>query len=121
VSNPSRRKGTEAEVAIRDYLRAHGYPHAERLAQGGSKDRGDLTGIDPRVVIEIKNHGALDLAGWLREVEVEVANAGADVGMVWHKRRGTSDPGLWYVTMRGLDAVELLNEYTGTPRLAVTG
>lgn len=113
MSNPSKRKGTSAEVEVRDYLRANGYLHCERLALGGSKDRGDITGVDPRVVIEVKNCTALDLGGWMREVDAEVINASADVGVVWHKRRGKGNPAEWFVTMTGADFVRLLNEYTG--------
>lgn len=113
MANPSKVKGTAAEVAVRDYLRANGYLHAERLALGGNLDRGDLTGIDPRVVIEVKACKALDLAGWVNETDVEVVNAQADIGVVWHKRRGKTNPSQWFVTMNGADFVQLLNAYTG--------
>jgi hypothetical protein len=111
--NPSKRKGTDAEVAVRDYLRASGWLHCERLALGGNLDRGDLTGIDPRVVVEVKACKAMDLGGWINEVDVEVVNAGADIGLVWHKRRGKANPSQWFVSMNGADAVQLLRAYTG--------
>lgn len=113
MSNPSKQKGTAAEVAVRDYLRANGYLHAERLPTEGAKDRGDLTGIDPRLVIEIKACKAMDLGGWINEVDREVVNAEADLGVVWHKRRGKTNPSQWFVTMNGADFVQLLNAYTG--------
>lgn len=98
---------------MRDYLRANGWLHCERLATEGAKDRGDLTGIDPGVVIEIKNCKTTDLGGWMREVDAEVVNAGADIGVVWHKKRGTSNPAQWYVSTTGADFVQLLRAYTG--------
>jgi hypothetical protein len=94
----ARRKGTSAETAAVDYLRGQGFPHAERRALGGNKDRGDIAGIIG-TVIEVKNCKTLDLAGWLRELEAEMANDGAVYGAVVHKRRGTSDVGRWYATM----------------------
>lgn len=115
MSNPSKAKGTAAEVAIRDYIRAAGWIHCERLPTEGAKDRGDLTGIDPRLVVEIKNCKTMDLGGWLRETAAEVANARAEIGVVWHKRRGTTDPGDWFVTMTGADFIELLHAYTQMP------
>jgi hypothetical protein len=115
VANPSKRKGTDAEVAVRDYLRANGWLHCERLALGGSLDRGDLTGIDPRLVVEVKACKAMDLGGWINEVDVEVVNAKADLGVVWHKRRGKANPSQWFVTMNGADFVQLLHAYTEMP------
>jgi hypothetical protein len=108
----SKAKGTSAEVAIRDYLRENGYPYCERLPTEGARDRGDLTGIDPSVVVEIKNCKTMDLAGWLKEVEVEKANAKARIGAIWHKRRGKGSPADWYVTMSGEDFLRLLKTWT---------
>lgn len=113
MSNRSKRKGTDAEVVVRDYLRAGGFVHAERLPSEGAKDRGDIAGIDPRVVIEIKNCEHLDLGGWMREVAKETANAEADIGVVWHKRRGKATADEWYVTMTGETFLQLLYAFTG--------
>src|SRR5688572_28980434 len=111
MANPSKQKGTAAESAVRDCLRASGWPRAERLPLSGACDRGDITGIDPGVVIEVKDCKAMDLGGWMREVEVEIANAGADLGAVWHKRRGRTDPAHWFVTKSGGDFMQLLRHY----------
>lgn len=112
MSNPSKAKGTSAEVAVRDYLRSIGYPNAERLALGGSLDRGDITGVDPKVVIEVKSHKDLLLGPWMKEVEAERANADAEVGVVWAKRRMFVDPADWFVVMEGRIFGRLLNAYT---------
>ena len=45
MANPSIRKGTGFEVAVVDYLKAHGFPHAERRAQRGVNDAGDISGV----------------------------------------------------------------------------
>jgi len=95
-------KGAKAENDVAGYLRDHGYPDADRRIRNGRNDRGDIGGV-PYVVIEVKNTASYagELAGWLAEAETERRNAGADVGLVWHKRKGTQDPGQWYVTMTG--------------------
>ena len=48
------------------------------------------------------------LAEWVNEAQTEAGNDDALAGVVWHKRRGTTDPGDWYVTMTGADLVALL-------------
>lgn len=107
--NRSRIKGTAAETAIVTYLRTHGWPFAERRALHGNHDRGDITGM-PNVVIEVKNQQTLTFGPWLNEAETEKRNDNAKVGLVWAKRRGTTDPGKWFVLMTGEQAVQLLKE-----------
>jgi hypothetical protein len=103
----SRAKGTSWESAIVDYLRANGVPHAERRALGGAKDRGDIAGV-PGVVFEAKSAARVELGPWLTEAEAERANDGADLAVVWHKRRGKASAGDAYVTMSGATLVGLL-------------
>jgi len=103
----ARSKGTRWETAIVDYLRSHGAPHAERRAPSGAKDRGDVAGI-PGLVIEAKSHTGMRLADWLDEAEKERVNAGADLAVVWHHRRGKASAGDGYVTMDGRTFVRLL-------------
>jgi hypothetical protein len=75
----------------------------DRRVKRGNQDRGDITGIrtcrGDRVVIELKDVARLDLPGWLREAEVERANDDAAIGVVMHKKRGTTNPAEQYVTM----------------------
>ena len=103
----SKRKGTSWESAIVDYLRASGVPHAERRALNGAKDRGDIAGL-PGVVVEAKSAAQVQLAGWLEEAKTERDNDGAEVGVVWFKRRGKGSPGDGYVLMDGATLVDLL-------------
>ncbi len=105
----SRAKGTAWETRLVEYLRDQGWPHAERRAMQGSRDRGDIAGV-VGVVIEAKSCRAVDLAGWLDETTVEQANAGANVGAVWVKRRGRTNPGAGYVVMAGATFTTLLRE-----------
>ena len=105
----SRAKGTSWESAIVDYLHKMGWPHAERRALNGSKDRGDIAGL-PSVVIEGKSAARVEIAEWLKEAEAEQANAGAEVGVVWFKRRGKTSAGAGYVLMSGYQFTHLLRK-----------
>lgn len=104
--NPNKRKGSRFEQDVVDYLAANGFPYAERRVQGGSHDRGDISGV-PSTVIEVKNCGRLELASWVAEAEREQANAKALVGVVCHKRRGHGVADA-YVTMSLRAFVDLI-------------
>lgn len=94
----SKAKGAGAERDVRDYLKANGFPYADRRLAGATLDKGDISGI-PGVTIEIKNHAKLDLAGWLEELRIEMSNDKAWTGVVIHKRKGKGDPASWYATL----------------------
>lgn len=102
-------KGREAENRVVEYLKANGFPYVERRRLSGVNDKGDIAGI-PGVVIEVKAEKSFDLAGWVKELATEIANAGAFTGAVIHKRRGTLDVGRWYVTTTVEEFVRLLRE-----------
>jgi Holliday junction resolvase len=101
--------GTAWETATVSFLQRNGFPNAARVARSGARDKGDVTlGNAYSVVIEAKNVAQRDLAGWVAEAEVEAVNAGAEVGVVWAKRAGKSDPGESYVILKGSAFVKLL-------------
>jgi hypothetical protein len=111
----AKRKGSGAERDLVTFLRTAGFPHAERRLAGSAQDRGDIAGI-PGVVVEVKNHAALSLAGWVDEAVAEQANDGADYGLVVHKRRGKGSAGDWYVTLPVAQMARLLRQAGyGTP------
>jgi hypothetical protein len=83
--NRSKQLGTSWETEVVRYLAAHGHPLAERRAQAGAADKGDVSGI-AGTVIECKNVRKLDLAGWCDELAAERRNAGAKMGAVVVKR-----------------------------------
>jgi len=116
----SKAKGTAAETAVVRFLRAAGFEQAERRTLNGVHDRGDIAGI-PGVVIEVKNCARDQLPAWIGEAERERDNDRADLGVVWHKRRGTTDPGRWFVTMSGDQFAALLCEQQGMPAPAAEG
>lgn len=78
----ARQKGTTFESALVNYLREHGHPFAERRAMAGTLDKGDLTGLGPRYVIEAKAAKRIELGPWLKETETERVNAKADYGFL---------------------------------------
>lgn len=110
--NRSRAKGTAYETEIVNYLRSKGWVHAERRALGGSNDRGDITGI-VGVCIECKAAKTHDLPGWLNQLEQETANSGADIGLLFIRRRGTSDRSRDYVVMTAHQATQILAQLEG--------
>jgi len=105
--NRSKAKGTGAESAVADYLRSQGWSQVERRALAGAQDKGDIAGV-PDTVIEVKNHATIKLAEFVDEANVERDNAGVEYGVAWIKRRGTTDPGKWYVAMDGATFCRLL-------------
>ena len=112
--------GTRFETAVVGYLKTRGAPHAERRALNGKLDRGDIAGM-PGVVHECKAGVRYDLAGWMRELEVEVVNDNAAIGLLWVKRKGKGDPKDCFVVMTGHAATELLLAAGYLDPAAVTG
>lgn len=109
MANPSKQKGTAGESAIAEYLRGQGFAACERRALNGSTDRGDIAGIHS-TVIEAKKANRVELAQWLKELDVEMHNANARFGAVWAWRRGKASPADWYVVMPGHVFADLLSE-----------
>lgn len=65
------------------------------------------------MVIEAKAAPArYEIAAWLKETDVEVANDKADLGVCWFKLRGSGDPLQWPVMMRGRFFLPLLARWT---------
>lgn len=100
----AKKAGSSFERAQADWLAARlDDDRIDRRVKGGVKDRGDIGGVRTirggRVVIECKNTARIDLPGWLREAEIERGNDDAVIGVVMHKKRGTTDPAEQYVTM----------------------
>ena len=98
MSSAAKRKGSQAERDVVAWLKANGYPYADRRVAGATLDKGDISGV-LGVTIEVKNHKRMDLAGWVGELEVEIKNDNAWTGTVIHKRHGKSDVDEWYCKM----------------------
>ena len=67
--------GKRYESELMKYMREQGWD-VERLRLTGTEDEGDLLlrSGDDRHVIEAKRTKSLDLAGWVKEAQVERAN-----------------------------------------------
>jgi hypothetical protein len=103
--------GARFERTVADYLAANVDDRIDRRTKTGAKDRGDIGGLrhmGHRVVIECKDTTRADVAGWLREAEVERGNDDALAGVVVAKRRGVGDPSQQLVMMTLADLVALL-------------
>lgn len=104
--------GARTERIVADYLAAAlDDDRIDRRVKTGSKDRGDVGGLrhaGHRLVVEIKDCARTDLAGWVTEAHLEANHDDALMGLVIHKRRGTTDPGRFYVAMTVDDLLALL-------------
>lgn len=109
--------GTRTERAIADYLaKTLDDDRIDRRIRNGAKDRGDITGLrihGQRLVVEVKDCARQDLPGWTREAHQEAGNDDALCGVVVAKRRGTQDPGSFWVHMELRDLIALI---TGQPQ-----
>ena len=113
----ARAAGARTERAVADWLAAAlDDDRIDRRVRTGAKDRGDVAGVrvaGQRLVIEVKDCARMDLAGWIREAHVEAAHDDALAGVAVFKKRGTTDPGSYYVAMELRDLVALI---TGQPQ-----
>ncbi len=108
--------GSRFEKIIANHLAEKVDDRIERRVLGGSKDRGDLSGIrhrGHRVTAECKNTTRTNLAGWIKEAHLEAGNDDAAIGIIIHKRHGRGAPGDQWVTMTLDDLIFLL---TGEPQ-----
>ena len=110
--NRPRQIGTAAETAVTRWLRASGWPQAERRSLRGRDDAGDITGT-PGLCWEIKAGDAADRASdsqvtaWLADTERERVNANADYGVLVLRRRGKGSPGDWWAVLPTEDLARL--------------
>lgn len=105
MGRAEREKGSRAERAVAAFMREWGWEAETTRAQNGTR-RGDDIATNAPVSIEVKDQGRMDLSGWLRQAQ---DNCGDNPAVVWHKKRGASNPAHWYVTMDGKDFMRLLN------------
>ena len=108
----ARQAGARCERVVADYLAAQiGDERIDRRVKRGQKDRGDIGGLrhhGHRLVVEVKDCAKQDLPGWTTEAHVEACNDDALAGFVVAKRRGTTDPGRFWVHMTVDDLLALL-------------
>ncbi|GEL17663.1 restriction endonuclease [Pseudonocardia asaccharolytica] len=111
--SPQKRRGDDFERAVQDHLRSNGFPWCGRTRAGYARDHGDLHLVPgPAVIVQCKNVARLALPEWLSQLAEQVAEAGADHGVLVVKRRGVADPGRSYAVME-LDAMARLLRAAG--------
>lgn len=108
----ARQAGSATERAVADYLAAAlDDDRIDRRVKTGAKDCGDIGGMrvhGQRLVVEVKDCARQDIPGWTSEAHTEAGNDDALVGIVVAKRRGTTDPGRYWVHMTVDDLCALL-------------
>lgn len=110
--NSAKQAGAKFERSIADCLRDHVSEWIDKKPKYGAKDRGDIANVrtphGKKVTVECKDYaGRVEAGTWLKEVEVERVNDGAEVGVVVAKRRGHSDPLDQFVLMSMRDYITL--------------
>lgn len=106
-----RQKGSSFERLVADYLKANGFPFADRRVKNGAKDKGDIGGVGieaGRLVLECKNTSKISLGTWAAEAEVERLNDKALAGVIVHKRHGKGKAEDQWVTMTLADLTAIL-------------
>jgi hypothetical protein len=108
----ARQAGSRCERVVADYLAATlADDRIDRRVKTGAKDRGDIGGLrhhGHRLVVEVKDVAKQDLPGWTSQAHIEACNDDALMGFVVAKRRGTTDPGRYWVHMTLDDLLALL-------------
>lgn len=102
MTNPSKAKGTKCETDTVRYLRANGFPLAERRALSGSNDRGDIL-ADAGLIFECKHwatYSDQDVLDWQAQTAREMRNANASEAVLVIRRTGKSDPSTWWAWRR---------------------
>jgi hypothetical protein len=107
--NRSKAKGTAWETACCRWLSGF-IAGVRRKVLAGAADEGDLTWGSGRVIVECKNVGTLAVPAWIREAEAEVANSGAEIGVVLYKVRGKGQVQDGVVAMSPETFVRLIKE-----------
>lgn len=106
----SSNKGYMAEHALERYYQARGYEvRRPRTTSQTNVDTGDLAGMP--LVQSVKNHARIQLAAAVDEMCAMVARSQWDTGLLYHKRIGKGQPGLWYVTTTVDLAQPLIDAY----------
>jgi hypothetical protein len=108
----ARNAGTRTERVVADYLaQALDDDRIDRRVKRGTQDRGDIGGLrthGQRLVVEVKDCARQDLPAWTGEAHLEAGNDDALVGVVIAKRRGTTNPGQFWVHMTVDDLLALM-------------
>ena len=109
-------RGYRAEHYVEMFLQERGVA-CYRPRAGRQADVGDLGGVP--IVVSIKDHVSVSLGTWTTDLQRMVNASDAETGVVWHKRKGSTDPRRWYVTTTGelfLPFYDAYSEVRGCPK-----
>lgn len=114
MTNRPKQKGTKAERAVANALVRLGFPGADRGAQKGNKDEGDVLGID-RICIEVKDALSWATPEWMRQTAIETVNKKAEFGILVIKAPGIGLPNAekWLTVMELGAAIDLRHAAAG--------
>lgn len=119
MSSKSKQIGTRTETQVVNYLRANGFPDAERRVLHGTADLGDIL-VRPGIIAQVKGGVAAETASdarlrqWCVATEQQRVNANADHAFLVVKRTGhgiTKIGGWWVVFNHGMLTRFRLDEY----------
>lgn len=102
-------KGDRFEIALRDYLRNHGFPWTERTRAGYARDHGDLH-LSPGLIVQAKNRARLCWSEWFTQLAQQRADAGAAHAVLVVRRPGIARPEDALAVMRVADMARLLRD-----------
>lgn len=89
-------KGYKFMRSVCSYLTANGFPFATIRSKGQS---GSDILETPGICWELKATQKTSLGVWVDQVQADADREGADIAVVVHKRRGTTDPSEQFATM----------------------
>jgi hypothetical protein len=105
----NKRKGDTFERDVVAVLRAHGFPHAERVLRlGAHEDRGDVDGL-VGFHVDCKNQKRHDFAGWLDACKREACDGVIPVVVVKRRLKPIADA---YVVLELGAFADLIREDT---------
>jgi hypothetical protein len=122
IGRANRARGIATERDLARYLRCNGWPDAERKPDPGwstvdrsSLDTGDIRNT-PGLCWQAKSAPELTgekLATAMRQTTDQAVAAGADYGIVVHRRAGKASPGQWWAYLPLGDLAALLTGQDG--------
>jgi Holliday junction resolvase len=104
MTDSRKRRGRATELIVAEYLREHGFPHAEAVGSGAA-------GVDIKGVvgwaIEVKARKGFDPLAWMRQAKTR---PGTPAVIVRCNGQGEASVGDWIVMVRLDDWVGLVGE-----------
>ncbi|AXQ65171.1 HNH endonuclease [Gordonia phage Schmidt] len=109
MANAMKNKGDRYERLLLGLLQANGFADCKKTRAGYERDAGDLhmdrTANGPRVIVQAKDVATPPWTEWLRKLQEQIDESGAEVGFIVkkHSRRGGQAP--LHVAILPLDAM----------------